>query len=102
MGGLSAPPGLSLQDDLDDGEGEQEKCAACVKPPGVFAPSCPPGMFAPAGPPGVFFFADSGDESTCSSPPGFWEKDLDGLTFGDLSTDVESDSEMSLEGSFCD
>merc|ERR1711907_532328 len=80
---FSPPPGLpcpqhlvskqevravSLHDHLVDGEREKEKRAACAKPPGVFAPSCPPGMFAPAGPPGVFFPADSGDESTCSSP----------------------------------
>jgi hypothetical protein len=86
---------------LDDGERE-ERCVASEKPPGVFAPSCPPGMFVPMGPPGVFFLADSGEESTCSSPPGVWEKEMDGLSFGDITTDIESDSEVSLEGSFCD
>lgn len=49
-----------------------------------------------------FFLAGSGNQSTCSSPPGVWEKDFDGLGSGDLSTDIESDSEMSWGGSFCD
>jgi hypothetical protein len=105
--GLPAPPGLPCPrrlapEQTDDGEREEEERVAAEKPPGVFAPSCPPGMFAPTGPPGVFFLATSNGESTCSSPPGVWEKEMDGLSSGDVSTDVESDSEMSLEDSFCD
>lgn len=105
--GLSAPPGLpcpqhlapkqtvssvSLHDCLADGR-DSEKHVAGEKPPGVFAPpSSPPGKFASTGPPGVFFLVDSKAESTCLPPPGLWQKDLDGLSAGDVSTDVESDT----------
>lgn len=96
--GLSAPPGLccppglqklSLADHLDD------ECTRLAGPPGKFAPpgnfspANPPGKFTPAAPPGVFVPA---------CPPGKLSvKDSD-----ELSTDVESDAESSLDGSFLD
>jgi len=106
---LASPPGLEV-----DSESELERQYAAnqrrieeishkLAPPGIFAPACPPGMLAPlvpTGPPGMFFAAGPpGILSAGTSPPGFWEKDLDEVSSADLTTDDESDSERSLEGS---
>lgn len=105
--GLQGPPGLSdprpttkqLCDHVTEGEQAQRHLATenlinapsrKLAPPGVFAPACPPGKFTPAGPPGFFFIAAPKDQ------------DSDGLSCGDASTDIESDSERTLDGSFCD
>jgi len=100
--GLASPPGLSCPPGLNFEEMQESKCLA--SPPGKFAPPgdfSPPGMFAAAGPPG--FFVSTGPPgvlSTCTSPPGVWAKDLDVFSAAGISTDAESDSESSADGSF--
>jgi len=90
---------VTLCDCLTQGEQERRYSATesltkassrKLAPPGVFSPACPPGKFTPAGPPGFFVIA------------GLKDQDLDGLSCGDASTDIESDFERSLDGSFCD
>jgi len=99
--GLDAPPGLccpppglqriSLADHLDESKplaGPPGK----FSPPGNFVPLNPPGMLS--GPPG--FFVPAG-------PPGILlAKDFDEISSAEISTDAESDSEVSLNDSCCD
>jgi len=96
----SCPPGLlNLVDDSECEEVDEQETKILAAPPGKFAPpgnlalACPPGVLAPVGPPG--FFAPS-----YISPLGVWAKDSDDVSNYDLSTDAESDSESSLDGSF--
>jgi hypothetical protein len=96
--GLSCPPGLELVD-------EEEKGLATppgkFAPPGNFTPASPPGVLAAAGPPGFFVVAAGppGVLSTKTTPPGVWTKDSDAISSSE-STDADSDSENSLDGSF--
>jgi hypothetical protein len=98
--GLSCPPGSAVEDE------ESKSLAAppgTFAPPGNFTPVSPPGMLAAAGPPGFFVVVAAGPRgvlSANSSPPGLWAKDTDAVSSSEFSTDADSDSESSLDGSF--
>jgi hypothetical protein len=98
--GLSSPPGLELVVEEDE-----SRCLAAplgkFAPPGNFTPASPPGKLAAPGPPGFFTVAAGppGVLSAQTSPPGVWAKDSDVLSSSE-STDADSDSESSLDGSF--
>jgi len=87
--GLSCPPGLELDEEAE---------SKCLTNPGNFMPASPPGMLAAAGPPG--FFVVAAGPPGVFEPPGVWAKDSDALSSSEFSTDADSDSEISTDGSF--
>lgn len=100
---LAAPPGLACPPGLELVE-EESRCLAAppgkFAPPGNFTPKSPPGKLAAPAPPGFFVAAGPpGVLSTQASPPGVWAKDSDALSASE-STDAESDTESSVDGSF--